>query len=65
MTNNKDIKSKVYDHPLFKEVIDKIQDKEEKQKTLQAIENMLESLQTQTNKLVSDFESLKKKQENS
>lgn len=49
----------------MKKVLDSIEDKNEKEKTLKVIEGLLEELQGKANSLTAVYEDIKNKQKNS
>jgi hypothetical protein len=62
---NNDIKTKVLQDPLLIKLLENIQDKNEKEKTVKVIEGFLEELQGKANSLTSAYQAIKNKQENS
>ena len=59
------IKTQVLNNEIMKKVLDSIEDKNEKEKTLKVIEGLLEELQGKANSLTAVYEDIKNKQKNS
>jgi len=60
-----DIKTQVLNNEIMKKVLESIEDKNEKEKTLKVIEGLLEELQGKANGLTAAYEAIKNKQKNS
>lgn len=58
---SKDIKSEVLDNPILKSLLEGIDNKEEKEKTVEAIETMLKQFQAQFSSLFQTHQDLTKK----
>ena len=56
----KDVKGDVLNNPILKHIIDRIEDKEEKEKTVKAIEMMLEQLQEKFVRISENLQTTKK-----
>ena len=58
---SKSIKSEVLDNPILKDLLERIESEEEKEKTIEVIESMLEQFQGQFSSLFQTHQDLTKK----
>ena len=59
--NNVDIKSKVFENPMLKNVLDQIEDKNEREKTIRVLEGFLQELQGRADGLAKAYQDISKK----
>ena len=61
--NNVDIKSKVFENPMLKNVLDQIEDKNEREKTIRVLEGFLQEMQGRADGLTKAYQDISKKQQ--
>jgi hypothetical protein len=59
--SNVDIKSKVFENPMLKNVLEQIEDKSERDKTIRVLEGFLEQLQGRADGLTKAYQEIAKK----